>query len=56
MGGVYVYTCVYDTWCMCACMFTGMFPCVDLGRGPEVAVKMSSPAISSHFFSDRVPR
>lgn len=55
VGGVYVYTCVYDTWCMCACMFTGMFPCEDLGRGPEVAVKMSSPAISSHFFSDRVP-
>lgn len=50
MGDVYVYTCVYDTWCMCACIFTGMFPCVDLGRGLEVDVKMSSPAIL-HTFS-----
>lgn len=50
-----IYTCIrYSV--IFACMFTGMFPCVNLGKGPEVDVKMSSSAISSHFFSDRVPR
>lgn len=52
MGGV----CVYDTQlcvnvCLHVCFLVWIWE-----RGPEVDVKMSSSAISSHFFSDRVPQ
>lgn len=30
VGGVTVYIRAYVTWCMCACVFIGVLPCMDL--------------------------